>query len=270
VRNMVRKEVTVLLPIYIKWSKSLEQSLKAYIRSLAIDFSINRVHVLETTKRFTRLMIEGEDANIMVKFLEKELGKPMVWNEIKEEEEYKGRVIDVRDDGVLVDIGLIGDDYYRIKVPFEDFVRKIFRVKTNIPREIFDFFGIRKYFPLSVKVNFELELNERERIAWGLLGRSTVKMLRSWFSKRFDRIVVYGATRSQVEKAIRESRHVIDILNVERLGFLEHIIICKWGTSAKGLIPEIGPFLPQAYMGVFMPRYVKKKIKELSRVNSFQ
>ncbi|MHA1616572.1 MAG: DUF2110 family protein [Candidatus Njordarchaeales archaeon] len=259
---MPRKEVTVLLPIYIEWSKSLEQSLKAYIRSLILDSSIDKIEIINISRRFTKLLIEGSNAVTIAKFLERELGKPLTWRELEEKKEYKGRVIEVNDEAVYVDIGLVGDDYYKVKISFGIFLRKIFRVQAKVSREIFELFGIKKYFPVTVMIDFESPLDNEKRIVRGYLGNTIARMLRAWISKRFDRIIVYGATRSQVEKAIRESKHSIDVVNIERLGFLEHVIVCKWGTSAKGLIPEIGPYIPQAYLGVFMPRMIKKKIRE--------
>jgi len=93
-------------------------------------------------------------------------------------------------------------------------------------------------------------------------------MFRKWIAKRLDKLLVYGATRSQIEKAVRISGHTRDVINVERLGFLENAITCKWGTSARGLIPELGPHLPRASFSVFYPRLIRKKVRELLKSHS--
>jgi hypothetical protein len=42
---------------------------------------------------------------------------------------------------------------------------------------------------------------------------------------------------------LKRSGHIRDIYAIERLGILEHSIVCKHGTDAPGLIPIIGPLL---------------------------
>jgi len=56
-------------------------------------------------------------------------------------------------------------------------------------------------------------------------------------------------TKNQIDvlwrwkKGTDRSRHSRDVYAIERLGILEHSIICKKGTDAPGLVPRIGPYL---------------------------
>ena len=73
----------------------------------------------------------------------------------------------------------------------------------------------------------------------------------------YERVMVTGATRQEIRKAIIKSGHLRDIIAIERIGFLEHVIICKRDTDAPGIIAEIGPKLPFAKLGAFRPTLIK-------------
>ena len=47
-----------------------------------------------------------------------------------------------------------------------------------------------------------------------------------------------------------------DIEIIERIGLLEYRLICKKGTRADGLIPELGPHLGRTKIGAQVPKRV--------------
>ncbi len=250
----------ILLPVYVPVNESIRYSLIVYLKSLMEDLDIDDIDILTIEKRFIEIVITGSDARIALNFLQREFGKPLKWEDIREELTFRGFVRAMNDYAVYVDIGLLEPDFFKIKIPFSNFVQRIFRVSKKIDKELFSLFGVRQYFPLYVKLDFNREIDEQKRIIYGCIALTTARMFRKWISSRLDRLIILGATRSQVEKAIKNTGHLRDIVKIERLGFLEHAVICKWGTSARGLIPELGPFLPYASFSVLMPRLLKKTI----------
>ena len=66
-------------------------------------------------------------------------------------------------------------------------------------------------------------------------------------------------TRNAIKNALISSNHTEDIDEIERIGLLEYRLICKRGTRAEGLIPEIGYLLGRAKIGA----QVYSRVKEL-------
>jgi hypothetical protein len=57
------------------------------------------------------------------------------------------------------------------------------------------------------------------------------------------RVNVNSATRSEVRATVNRAGHADDIVTVERLGLLEHSVVCAEGTDPPGLLAAIGPHL---------------------------
>jgi hypothetical protein len=94
-------------------------------------------------------------------------------------------------------------------------------------------FGLIRCLPLEVRL---VDENEAE------LTKNQIDTLWRW-KKGTDRINVNNATRAQIHAVLKRSGHARDVYAIERLGILEHSIVCKHGTDAPGLVPIIGPFL---------------------------
>lgn len=252
--------VKLLLPIYVKLSDQVVHSFKWYIKAMLQGFKIDDVGIIKASKRFTEIQIVGEDAKVGAKFLSKMFGGPIKWEDLRFGEPVSGRVMRAEGGFIKVDIGLLEPDYLKVVVPSEFVIKRIFGVEKRLDDEGLKAMGIHKFLPLKVVVREEDKIDYDKREITGRLARDSLLMLKSWLKSRFDRLLVLGATRSGVIKALRMSKHGRDILNVERLGFLEQVIVCKWGTSSVGLIPEIGEYLPEAKFVAIRPRYFKKLI----------
>ncbi len=108
--------------------------------------------------------------------------------------------------------------------------------------------------PLHVKVTRNVK-SERKLVE-AELSETQISEFAQWIDSRLERLMVLGATQSQVDRAIKISGHNRDVIRVETLGLLEHIIICKLGTDAKGLTPKLGPHLYSATLAPFSPRKI--------------
>ncbi len=64
-----------------------------------------------------------------------------------------------------------------------------------------------------------------------------------WKKASTDRVTVNGATRSEIKYSIKKTGHSRDIYGIERLGLLEHAIVCRENTDGPGIVASIGPFL---------------------------
>jgi hypothetical protein len=78
--------------------------------------------------------------------------------------------------------------------------------------------------------------------------------------------MVLGSLFSDVEWAVKLSKSYRDIIKIDSLGTLEHVVLCKLGTDAIGLIPKLGRYLAEAVLVPFSP----KKILEAIGKQSFE
>jgi hypothetical protein len=71
---------------------------------------------------------------------------------------------------------------------------------------------------------------------------------------------VFGASRNEIANAVERAHHFRDVSQIETLGPLEHVLLCKLGTDAVGLVPKLGPYLRAANFAPFSPRKIRQLI----------
>jgi len=252
--------IDLLIPIYVDIVPDLYWSLRRYIRSLLGNLQIDDIYVLEFGQRFTKLRLKGKDAQIARIFLAKLFGTRRLLTSLKKEEEYSGRVVSISNDEILVDIG-ISDQNFLVSIQLRAFLSKILgkikKANSGNFGILMRYLGIAKYFPLTVKIKQDVKKSNLRKIE-GDIGERTVRLFNRWCKQGLERVIVYGATRSQVERALRKSKCIGCIITVERIGFLEHAIVCKKKTLAMEIIKKIGPFLWGVKLLPFSPRNILK------------
>jgi len=125
-------------------------------------------------------------------------------------------------------------------------------------KTIIELYGLYPNLPLEVKVHrldVESELIEAHLSEWQIL------LFDRWIRQTLERLIILGVTREEIEYAIKTLRLSRDIYAIESLGLLEHAIICKLGTEARGLIPKLGPKLQNAVLTPFTPTKIQKTIE---------
>jgi hypothetical protein len=98
---------------------------------------------------------------------------------------------------------------------------------------------------MPVKVEI-LNTNAGEQVRF--TGQQADKLW-EWKKASTDRIIVNSVTRSQLKSVLKKTGHSRDIYGTERLGIMEHCVICRETTDGPGIVAEIGPKL-NADMGV--------------------
>jgi len=252
--------VKIFLPLYGDLSEDdLRKSIKYYIKKLLSALNIDYIEVVKVTPRYTHISVTGDDAEVAQKYLIHVVGTQLRIEDLVVGGEYSGRVhhVDVRD--VHIDIGL--DPPILVRVPKLDILRRIVGTKKTPERWLstaFRLTGISKHFPLSVKIS-TLQLQGDSPVMVGILGRRSLSMFRRWMNDRLDRVVVYGVSRSQLDKKIRKSRLHRRIVRIERLGPLEHAVVCRYGEFADVVAEKLTRYGVKKY-SIFMPRRLRKMI----------
>jgi hypothetical protein len=88
------------------------------------------------------------------------------------------------------------------------------------------------------------------------LSEMQLSLFHKWIRFRFDRLIILGSIFPDVERAVKLSRHSRDIIKIESLGVLEQVVLCKLGTDAVGLIPNLGRYLKSSVLVPFSPKKI--------------
>ena len=95
----------------------------------------------------------------------------------------------------------------------------------------------------------EIEVFEANKKIKARFTKKQLDLWWSWKKASTDRVIVNAATRSEIKSAIKKTGHGRDIYEIERLGLLEHAIVCRENTDGPGIVAAIGPRL-KSEMGV--------------------
>lgn len=240
--------VSLLIPIYRNLDERFMNSLKWFLKARVENLDA-AIEVKKWSEWVLKLDLQGSDAETAALFMKNQFGTERSMENLLKEKEYMGNVARIQEENIVVDIGIRTPEFY-LYIPFESFFKDVLALERNVSSTHFRDFGIRKYFPLSLTLE-NLVPVAREDYLRGKIGNESLSMFKEWLNLPYNRVLVYGETRGQIKEAISKSGHGQDILNIERLGFLECSIVCKEGTSARGLIPEIGPYLKTAELTSF-------------------
>ena len=246
------QEVVLLQKIYKVSIEEAEKFLKKILGDL--DCSLTGLSVVENG--WLRVQVSGRDERVAVRLLKKECGlAPISVANVERFSTFRGRVIfsGRSRTEAFVDVGAFSPNPVYAKIPLRTLQGQLVDGRKLALQRIEEIFVLLDYLPLEVRVvrvdveTLEAELTERQM---GIFGR--------WVGERFDRLIVLGAPIGGVVRAVERARLEGDVLGVESLGLLEHVIVCKLGTDAVGLVPRLGRWMSSGVLGVFSPRTVLK------------
>jgi hypothetical protein len=181
---------------------------------------LNVAYSIELAK-WISVTVSGPDEGLAADVLTKKYGK---LDDVRRGDIFRAWVTAINDTGLVLDAGgkrvLVHQD-------------KLKQLGRGTALQVASRFGLIRCLPLEVRL---VDENEAE------LTKNQIDTLWRW-KKGTDRINVNNATRAQIHAVLKRSGHARDVYAIERLGILEHSIVCKRGTDAPGLISIIGPFL---------------------------
>jgi len=250
--------VTLLEKVYGPFSP---ETIKPVFSSLCKGLKVKLRVVGKTNRGWVQVEISGEDETAASHFIDREIGlAPVSLGTLKTFSVVRGRVVFSGESKreLYVDIGVFSPETCDAAVPLQRLQAQLADGKKLPLQRLTELFCLYDNLPLKVKivsgVNFQNRLVEAE------LSEAQLSQITRWIGFRLDRLVVLGAPLSDVEHAVRASKHFRDVVTIEPLGLLEHAILCKLGTDALGLIPELGRFLPNAVFAPFCPRKIQRSV----------
>lgn len=225
------KEITLLLSIYGD-TESAIRSIEAMVKNKLKDLDV-KSKIQATERGWTRIAIEGEDEDFAANYLVKEYGSPV--KKVDSGKVYRGYIKYIDDNGVTVDIG----------IPLTIAPNALKSLGTGRPTQVASRFGIIPHLPVSI------EIVEHEGKTVARFTKEQVDRWWEWKKSGIDRVVINSSTRSKIKAAIKKKGHGKDIYAIERIGVMEHVIVCREGTDGPGIVAEIGPLI-KADMGVII------------------
>ena len=205
---------------------------------------------------WVHVSISGEDENVAVRYLADNIGLcPASLEEIRKYSTFKGYVKDPskNKNELWVDIGVSSPSHVDVAVSLNQLQGQLADGRKMALGKMAELFGFCENLPLHIRVisaDFEKKRIEAE------LSDKQQEQYAVWTRSLLDRLLVIGASFSEVMSAVRRAEFDRDIVKVESLGVFEHAVVCKLGTDAAGLIPRMGKNLRKAFFSVFNPRKI--------------
>ncbi|MGQ4833299.1 MAG: DUF2110 family protein [Candidatus Asgardarchaeia archaeon] len=257
-------DVQLFLKVYRKEDKKIYLAIKRLILNHIgeLDVHVDKIEI-SSDKRFINLTIHGSDCEVAKNYLEQIFGKPLSKNDLKKSMTLKSYLQNPEKVGygIYVDIGLLSPKKDAL-LPLYELREKLVSGSKLSLRKITFIYGLVENFPFYVTLSsVSTDLNGVLKI-YATIAEKQLLQIKTWISDGYERVIVTGALRQEIRKAILKTGHLRDIISIDRLGLLEHVVVCKKGTNAAGLISEIGPILKFAKLGAFVPKNIRKYIKK--------
>ena len=246
---------TLLQKVYGSLSpKAFEPLFRSLCRGLRVRLEV----VGKTDRGWIEIEVSGEDEGVALRLLDKEMGlAPTFIDKLKKFSVVRGRIFSSgeSEDELHVDIGVFSPQTCDAVIPLESLQAQLADGKKLSLLQLTELFCFCDNMPMSVKVVKDIDIESKHVEAE--LSEAHLSQITRWARSNLDRLIVLGAPLAKVEHAIMASKHARDIIRIEPLGLLEHAVLCKLGTDAKGILPKLGSLLPDATLEPFSPRKIR-------------
>jgi hypothetical protein len=245
--------VTLLTKIYNEPQlKFIGKSLKSILKGLKVETKICEI----TPRGMVQVDISGEDENVALNYLDKEIGIcPTRFERLNKYLEVKGRIILLNKSRteLLVDIGIVSPKIIDVTIPIQHLQAQLVDGRKIALKKLVELYGFCEDLPLTIKV---LDVNKEKNYIEAMLSESQISRYRNWTKSLLDRLIILGSSLLEVRLALKKARVSRDVLGIEPLGLFENAVTCKLGTNAIGLIPKIGKILRNSTFSVFSPKNI--------------
>ncbi len=212
----------LLLKIYDNRERALHSAKILLDNELKELDASAQVHICEDNWLATD--ITGEDSEFACNFLINKYGTPV--RDIKNDKIYYGFIQQIKGNEIVVDIGV------HVSVP----QKNLTVLGSGNSEQIAMRFGLIKNLPVRIEIKEEIE-----KIA--AFTKEQIDTWWKWKKSGQDRVIANSVTRSELKTAVKRTGHARDIYGIERLGLMEHMIICRDGTDGPGIVSAIGKFI---------------------------
>ncbi len=232
-----------------------------FFSSLCKGLRVRLRVVGKTDRGWIQIEVSGDDEIAALRFINEERGlAPISSDGLKRFSLLRGRVIfsEKNKKELRVDIGVFYPETCDAVVPLERLRAQLADGKKLLFRQIVESFCLYENMPIEVKIAERVKA--QSRLVEAMLSEEQLSQFSHWIRSGLDRLLILGTLFSNVEYAIKASKHSRDVIRIDSLGLFEHAILCKLGTDAVGLIPKLGRLLKDAVLVPFSPRKIRQLV----------
>jgi hypothetical protein len=245
--------ITLLSKIYNSHQlKQIDTTLEELLGDLSVETTVTGT----AANKWVQLELSGEDEAIAAKLLEREMGFcPVDISNIKKFDTVKGYIshFEKSKEQLVLDIGIFEPTTIYANIPLSHLQTHLVEGKKTSLKKLGELWGLSENVPLNIKI---LEVKPDHNRIEAELQASQIRKFTLWKDSLLDRLIVTGASRSELNIVITQEGLNRDVIDIEVLGTFEHALVCKLGTDAAGLIGRIGRRLRKAKFTVFNPKNV--------------
>jgi hypothetical protein len=218
--------------------------------------------VLGTTAgKWVQIALSGEDATIATSYIAKEIGFcPTSIENLEKLSTLKGYIVNFEKntEALVVDVGVFQPKTIHAEIPLSRLQTQLVDGRKTALRKLGELFGFCGDLPLNITVT---SVDEEENRIEAELSAQQVETYAVWQEALLDKLLVLNVPLRNLKNALEYAKLNRDIISVEPLGLFEHVLTCKLGTDAAGLIPKLGRILKKAKFAVFNPRKLRAFLK---------
>ena len=246
-------EVTLITKVYGPHSKGVLSYIKKAMKSLSSGLRV-KSEILNVSERgFVQISVNGEDEEVALNYIKGKFGIAIqAFNEKSIGVDTVGRIVDSGKVGygLYLDLGLTSREYSDALIPLRTLRDQLVGGENRSIRELIKAYALYDDLPLSIKISgidpekgeITAKLTDRQR-----------RTYRRWLKSDLERVIATGTFHADLKKALAKTGHSRDIVRIDSLGLLEHVIVCKSGTEAPGLIAALGPYFPNVPLHALAP-----------------
>jgi hypothetical protein len=233
--------------------KQIDDLLKDELGDLDLE-----VNVLgNPVNKWVQVFLDGEDEAIATNYIKKQIGTcPQNKKKVHKFSVLKGYIskVDLVKQELRVDVGIFEPKITQAAIPLAYLQAQLADGRKTELKEIAEIYGFRENLPLGIKV---VELNAGEdAFLQAELSLEQLEKIRLWQQSLLDRLIILGASLSEIETVLERTGLNRDVIGVEALGMFEHALTCKLGTDAAGLVSKVGRYMRNAVFIVYNPKKV--------------
>ncbi len=200
-----------------------------------------------TVNKWVIVWVSGEDENVVINYMRKEIGTcPVKFDVINEGEVFRGYVSKIEEKGLKVDIGVFEPEVKHVILPLTVLEAQLTIPSGEPSKKIFENYGIAEGLPIIVRITSkDSDLFKCE------LAPVQIDKFRVWQQSLLDRLIILRTSKEHVTSVLERTHLNRDVIDVEELGMFEYALTCKLGTDARGLIPKVGRYMRNTLFVVF-------------------
>ena len=225
--------------------------LDGLLKDIASGLHVTHRIIGLTERGLIRLEIKGDDEEAFCEIIQRRSGiAPVDLSNLELSDICRGLIVDSGKVGygLYVDIGIVKPKPIDGLYPLHSIRAQLVEGRQLPIRQIIDKYHFYDDFPLEVRIaelkdgKIEVELSDRQR-----------ESITEWSTLPFDRVIIYHALPDELQSAIESSSLERDLARVESLSLTTHLLTCKIGTQAPGIIAKLGAHLKGSRLFSFRP-----------------